>query len=77
MTDDGMAAGLRRLLAIALVALAGTGVMAGMLALVGGRRLADIDLFGEVALVVAAHVALVAGVGLDEFTFGHRDKPPC
>jgi hypothetical protein len=59
-----------RALAITLVAVAGLCLSLGMLSLIGGGRLPDVDRLGDSATVVAADVALVARVGFDEFSFG-------
>src|SRR4051812_17162758 len=58
-------------LSVAAVALALLGLGLGVLAAVGGQRLADVDAFLELPFFVAAHVALV-GPGIDQLAFGRH-----
>jgi hypothetical protein len=56
---------------ITSVTVAGLRCGLGVLPLIGGGRFPNVDLLTEATLVVATDVALVAGIRLEQFTFGH------
>ncbi|MCU1399301.1 MAG: chromate resistance protein ChrB [Acidimicrobiales bacterium] len=63
--------------AVAFVAVPYLRHVLAVLALVGGRRLADVHLFGEPAVYVSARVALVAWVRFDQLSLGtHSPRVP-